>query len=82
MLENAVSQHVLRRIVAMRPDQRHSIAVLVLERTVQNRPPVRAPQAILRGPTTEVGLTAMAECIKLFSGEESPKSSRGTLLPF
>src|SRR3954465_10779861 len=56
MLENAVSQHVLRRIVTMRPDQRHSIAILVLEGTVQNRPSVRAPQAILRGPTTEVGL--------------------------
>src|SRR3954465_13667347 len=56
MLENAVSQHVLRRIVTMRPDQRHSIAILVLEGTVQNRPSVRAPQSILRGPTTEVGL--------------------------
>jgi hypothetical protein len=61
ILEDGMTEYVLRLVMVVLPHQRDRGLVLVLEGVGQNRPPIGALQVGLGGPPAEVGLLAVHE---------------------
>jgi hypothetical protein len=79
VLDDDVTEHVLRRGVTMRPHQRNPIAVLVLESTGLDRSAVRAAQAVLGGPPAEVRLARGQDTGRLGLGRCRPAVHQAVL---